>query len=689
MRQWMSLGAAVLVAAGTSFDARQAPDAAQAQPPPQPQSHVTRLPEHAQRVVDYRIGVRLDHATRQLTGQQRLIWRNPSNDVVPDLWFHLYLNAFKSPNSTFFRESRGQLRGITQGEGNWGSIQVTSLKLEDGTDLTSAMRFEQPDDRNAEDQTVMRVPLATPVPPGGTVTLDIAFTAQLPRVFARTGYSGDFYLVGQWFPKIAVYEPAGRRGRKTGGWNSHQFHAFSEFYADFGRYMVEITVPDSFVVGATGRRTQERKNGDGTATYTYEQDDVHDFAWTADPRYVVVRDTFSAAREVTPAEQERVARLLDRPVGEVALTDVEVTLLMQPVHLPQAGRHMRAVKTALKEFGLWYGRYPYGTLTVVDPPEGGEGAGGMEYPTFITVGTNRILNYWPLDRILLPEQVLVHEFGHQFWYGLVANNEFEEAWLDEGINSYSSARLIDRAYGADRSLLSFFGFRLGEIELVRAMNIPTPRPGRVRQPSWEHVDDQSYGFYTYMKPELVLGTLERMLGEETMSRVMRTYHERWRFAHPSSDDFYAVASEVSGQDLHPFFKQTIEGSELLDYEVSSIAAIQLDRPAGAGPERPVEYENTVIIRRLHGVTVPVEIAVKFAGQPPERVTWDGLDEWKKLTFRRTQRIEWAHVDPDHRLLLDVNWLNNAKRLTPDHRVATKWTARWVFWLQNVLRLVGV
>jgi hypothetical protein len=579
---------------------------------------------------------------------------------------------------------------VTQGQDNWGWIQISSLKLEDGTDLTGLMRFEQPDDHNPEDQTVMRVPLAAPVLPGGVVTLDIIFTAQLPRVFARTGYSGDFYLVGQWFPKIAVYEPAGRRGRKTGGWNAHQFHANSEFYADFGRYLVEMTVPGSFVVGATGRRTQERKNGDGTATYTYEQDDVHDFAWTADPRYLVVRDTFSASREVTPAEQERVASLLDRPVGEVALSDVEVTLLLQPVHRPQAGRLMRAVKTALKEFGLWYGRYPYATLTVVDPPEGGEGAGGMEYPTFITSATNRFLNYWPLDGVLLPEQVTIHEFGHQFWYGLVANNEFEEAWLDEGITSYSSARLIDRAYGADRSLISLFGLRLSELEAVRAMNLPTPMPGRSRQPSWEYVNDQSYGFYSYMKPELALGTLERMLGEQTMARVMRTYHERWRFAHPSSDDFYAVASEVSGQDLVPFFKQTIESNAVLDYEVSSIAAVQLDRPPKAAPQHTaVEYENTVVIRRLGGMTVPVEIAVTFAGQPPERVAWDGRDEWKKLTLRRPFRIESAQVDPDRRLLLDVNWLNNAKRLTPDHRVAAKWTARWVFWLQNVLRLVGV
>ncbi len=671
MRHSIAWCAAALVVAGTSFDARQ--------PPAHPQARGPRLPDHAERVVDYRIGVRLDHAMRQLAGQQRLIWRNPSTDSVPDLWFHLYLNAFKDENSTFFKESGGRLRGTTQGPNNFGWIQVNSMKLSDGTDLTGLMRFEQPDDQNPNDQTVMRVPLPSPVPPGGTVTVDIGFTAQLPEVFARTGYAGDFYLVGQWFPKIGVYEPAGRRGRKTGGWNCHQFHAFSEFYADFGRFVVEMTVPERFKVGATGRRTNERKNSDGTATYTYEQDDVHDFAWTADPKFVVVKETFSAAKEVSAAEQEHTATLLDRPVGDVALTDVEITLLMQPAHAPQSGRHMLAVKSALKDFGLWYGRYPYPTLTVVDPPDSGEGAAGMEYPTFVTGGTNRLLNYWPFDRVLLPEQVVVHEFGHQFWYGLVASNEFEEAWLDEGINSYSSARLIDRRYGADRSLLSLFGLRIGELEIARALNTPTPRPGKVRQPSWTYIDDQSYGFYSYMKPELVLGTLERMLGEQTMARVMRTYQERWRFGHPSSDDFYAVASEVSGQDLLPFFKQTIESNDVLDYEVSSVAFVNLDSG----------FENAVVIRRLGGVAVPVEIAAGFEGGAQERVTWDGQDEWKKLSFKRAERIQWAQVDPDRRLRLDVNWLNNARRVAPDHRVAAKWTTRWLFWLQNVLRLVGV
>ena len=111
-----------------------------------------------------------------------------------------------------------------------------------------------------EDRTVLRVPLPRPVPAGGSIAIDIAWHAKLPKVFARTGYARDFYLVGQWFPKLAVYEPAGVRGRNTGGWNCHQFHANSEFYADFGRFDVRMTVPSNFVVGATGERARGRRS---------------------------------------------------------------------------------------------------------------------------------------------------------------------------------------------------------------------------------------------------------------------------------------------------------------------------------------------------------------------------------------------------------------------------------------------
>jgi hypothetical protein len=672
------------------------------------------LPLVSDRVVDYRIWVSLDAVRHRLDGREHLVWRNPSQDQVGDLWFHLYLNAFKNTLSTFLRESGGKLRGDRMAEGQWGWIDITSMRLADGTDLLPRLRYEHPDDGNADDRTVARVVLPHPVPPGGTIALDISFRAQLPRVFARSGYARDYHLVGQWFPKLGVYEPAGMRGRATGGWNCHQYHANSEFYADFGHFLVDITVPSRFVVGATGQRTGRRVNADGTVTCTYEQADVHDFAWAADPNFVEVTRRFSAAREVTESEYRQAATLVSRPLEEMRLSDVDVTLLIQRSHVPQVERHMRAAFAGIKYFGLWYGRYPYPTLTVVDPAFDASGSAGMEYPTFITAGTSLWADTWPFDKVFEgPEGVIVHEFGHQFWYGMVANNEFEEAWLDEGITSYSTGRVMETVFHTAALQLPLF--HATELDTLRMQNGPDRRFDAILTPSWGFVGD--YGFHVYFKAELVLRTLENLLGRPAMARVMRTFQERWRFRHPSSQDFFDTAAEVYGRDpsrsldLSSFFDQTIRGAGVLDYEVESISTRRIqsglgvfDRngkrvttgtpgPVGPGSSDPgppprTQYESTVVVLRRGEVRLPVEIALKFRGLKEERVWWDGRDRWKRLVLVRSGLLEWAHVDPHVRLELDVESLHNSRKAERDNRVPVKWSATLVFVLQQLFAPLG-
>jgi hypothetical protein len=640
-----------------------------------------RLPERADQVVDYHIAVKLDAVRKTLDGQEQLTWKNPSTDTVSELWFHLYLNAFKNSKSTFLHESGGELRGDRMVEGKWGWINVTSMRVA-GVDLMPQARFEHPDDDNADDRTVLRVPLPQPVPPGGTITLDITFKAQLPQVFARSGYAGDYFLVGQWFPKVAVYEPAGMRERKVGGWNCHQYHATSEFYADFGHFLVDITVPSTFVVGATGERRTERANKDGTTTYTYEQSDVHDFAWTADPQFVEVRAKFSATTDVKPAEYAAVSRLLDRPLDEVRLSDVQIILLLQPSHRPQLERHIDAIKAGLKYFGLWYGRYPYRTITVVDPGLGGSGSEGMEYPTFITGGTTLLANWGPFKDTVGPEMVVVHEFGHQFWYGMEANNEFEEAWLDEGINSYSTGRVMETAfarYGSEQ----LPGVHLNERDMLRVLNSPEFRFGIIQQPAWTYQDSEDYAFFSYMKPELTLRTLENYLGRQTMARIMRTFQERWRFRHPCTDDFFAVANEVAGQDLSWYLNAAIKTNQILDYEVGSVTSTQV------GWGKTPSYRSQVIVQRRGEMVMPVDIALKFEGQPVQRIHWDGADRFVRYDFTRAQPLLWANVDPDRKIELDVDWLNNSRRTSSDARVATKWSMSLMFVVQALLAWVGV
>ncbi|HEY6051608.1 MAG TPA: M1 family peptidase, partial [Thermoanaerobaculia bacterium] len=233
-------------------------------------------------VVEYRIRAALDPKTHVVDGTERLVWRNPSTDAVGELRFHLYLNAFKNTRSTFFRESGGRLRGdrFDAKRDEWGAIDVLSLRTAAGTDLLPRARKVQPDGNDPSDETVLAVPLPVPVGPRGEIVLDVAFRSKLPRIFARTGFVRDYHLVGQWFPKLGVYEPAGMRGRTAGGWNCHAFHANSEFYADFGDYDVTLTVPSEYVVGATGRQVSAKRSGSRTEC-RYVQENVHDFAWTA------------------------------------------------------------------------------------------------------------------------------------------------------------------------------------------------------------------------------------------------------------------------------------------------------------------------------------------------------------------------------------------------------------------------
>src|SRR5438477_6062285 len=337
-------------------------------------------------VVEYTIQAILDAAAHAVDGQERLVWRNPSAEPVGELRFHLYLNAFKNNRSTFMRESGGQLRGDRAGrrKDDWGWIDVTSIKTA-GAELKPGFRFVQPDGNDPEHQTVLAVPLPTAVPPHGEIALDIAFRAKLPKIFARTGYVRDYFLVGQWFPKIGVYEPAGLRQRPAGGWNCHAFHANSEFYADYGSWDVSIRVPSNFVIGATGKRVSETRAGDRT-TYRYLQKNVHDFAWTAEPRWRVTEFTFDPARDVPAGWSARAAQELGMTEAEIALKPISVRLLMQPGHERGRDRYLRSIKEGISFYGLWFGAYPYETLTVVDPPDDGFGSGGMECPTFISGG---------------------------------------------------------------------------------------------------------------------------------------------------------------------------------------------------------------------------------------------------------------------------------------------------------------
>ena len=627
------------------------------------------LAQLSPRNANYEIDVSLDPATKRLTGRQTLRWRNTSNDLIPELQFHLYLNGFKNDKSTFMRESGGQLRGEYIDKNDklaWGSIDLLSTRLthDNGNgsaeNLTNKARFIQPDDSNTDDRTVISIPLKTPIRPGERVVIDMVFRAKLPRIFARTGFSRDYFLVGQWFPKIGVYESPGTRYQTgpRGRWNCHQFHAHSEFYADYGVYDVRITTPQNYVIGATGQLQAETANkARNTKTLRYHAEDVVDFAWTASPHFEVVNDVWQ------------------RQSGG----KVSIRLLMQPEHRSQADRHLFAVKAALAYFDKVLGRYPFPTLTIVDPPLHGAGSAGMEYPTFITAGTS-----WGIPSgIRAPEMVTVHEFGHQYFMQLLASNEFEEAWLDEGFNQYFEGRIMDETYGPKSSQIDLFGFRMGDMENSRDsyVRLDNPAIGPSFGNTWQ-LPDGYYGQLTYSKTATWLRTLEGLLGRKTMDEIMRTYFLRWQFRHPNANSFIAIVNEIApartrfryGPDMNWFFDQVLYGDKVCDYELVKIR----NRKQGNATR------STIQVMRRGDAQMPVDVLVHFDDGKELMLFWDGKARTQTFTINQKAEVVWATVDPKQKLYIDTNFNNNSLTLNPSSAPAAKFSAKMLFWIQNWL-----
>jgi hypothetical protein len=615
----------------------------------------------SQRVVAYQIDANYHPQNHSLDAQETLTWTNYTGQPQDRLPFHLYLNAFQ-PKSTFTREgyesgNRDVRVGAVWEDKKFGEDVIKSLEVAGMGDLTGKLRFIHPDDDNADDRTVVEVPLVRPVAPNERVTFKIVFHDQFPEVVARTGYKRDFLLAGQWFPKIGVWW--------KNAWNCHQFHASTEFFADFGTYDVKVTLPSHFNVGATGVQTEETAHADGTKTLVFRAEDVHDFAWTADPTTRIVEDTVT-----------------------ISSGTVKLRLLMQPGHMASAPRYMAALKGTMKKFDEWIGPYPYSQVTVVDPPHGGEAAGGMEYPTFITALTT----WWMFDGLKLPELVVEHEFGHQYWYGMVATNEFEEAWLDEGIDQYTECKVMDALYGREVDTLNTRVATAGERGMDHRGYIGVAELDPMTRRGWQFLNFSSYGGISYDKTAVVLLTLEHLIGEQKVREAQHVYFERYRFKHPTADDFMNTVNEVVGQNLDWYWNQAVRGTQVLDYAILSAKSLRADWADKNAPKKvqkgKTEYVSSVVVQRKGDFVFPVTLQAKFDNGETIREQWDGQDRWRRYTWRKKSQLIAAEIDPNHAIPLDRDLFNNSWRRDSDSRATRKIAGYWMLWTQWFAQLLA-
>ncbi|HET7784668.1 MAG TPA: M1 family metallopeptidase [Myxococcales bacterium] len=651
-------------------------------------------------VANYDLQATLDPVRHTVEGKERLSWKNRSAETISSLYVHLYLNAFEGPGSTFMQEKvryGGFRTGVETKKGEWGFIELKQV--------TQAGRpvpwvFVHPDGGPGTDRTVARLDLPQPVPPGGTTVLEMEFHDQLPRVVARTGWFDTYHLVAQWFPKVGVLELPGERGATLPRWNCHEFHLHSEFYADFGSYRATLTVPRGYVLGSVGTEAAPPEQVAEGVRYRIAQDRVHDFAFAAWDGFQVLEGDYRAEQAGAP--------------------DVHIKVL-HPAEYARAARiALDSTRDALAYFSRTLGAYPYRQVTVVVPPYNAMESGGMEYETFFT--TVGALGPPLLDLVRF---VTVHEFGHGYFMGLLASNEFEEPFLDEGLNEFWDARMLQGTplQISAPGLLGWLGLRSPPLAWFDLERSGTRRfqADPIAGNSWDRWSRASYGL-VYSRTALVFHDLEQRLGGDVLARGFREYYRRWRFRHPSTADLEEVLAEASGGTVREWFAEQVYGIAPVDDRIESIetrervpepgtsarpdgSRVEVDEgqarereragreafrkahpDARSGAPGPFPWESVVQARR-YAAHVPQRLTVRFEGGEEQTLEWPAGERWHRWVFERPVRVSSAQLDADRSVLLDLDKLDDGRTREASPLASRRWTLELQSWAAVALSLL--
>jgi hypothetical protein len=731
-----------------------------------------QMPEESAKTIDYRMECQLLDEGKVVRGLMRATWRNQTEAATNELWWHVYNNAFSGRDSVWLKEahqyeySGGRLPreySSTDIEDVWLSdLAGDSLGGSDGTPL--ALRWEWvPQAKAPNDRTVFKIKLPRPVAPGESVSVLVQFQARLAPAYRRNGWGSEGYVhAAQWYPKLGVFEQLDGKWQ----WNCLPYRMLVEFYADYADFDLKLIVPaeyrDKLVATGTQQGPVEEMQ-DGSLQYHYRAQDVHDFAWTGDPQALHRTRVWREEDYRDEAEEKRVAAALGRSVEEVRPTGpVNMYLLLQPEHSEFEDRYFDATGKALYYFGLWYGKYPYETISIVDPAHDASWTGGMEYPRLFTAGVKKGAH----ERVHDPEGVTVHEFGHQYWYGLVGTDEFRHAWMDEGFCVFSTQRVLRKAFQPELQTYRVAGFdRLGRAPLgwprdgsglrglttlrrfetpelagIPGLSVELFRPDSIARflaetpglSYWPQVQDDAVhglrrayrtdfyqpiatpsgdlfewnlrGVNTYSRPAMTLETMARLMGEERWTRLMRAYHERFRFGHPRPADWldivleFATGARVGGDegaiiDWVGFWRQAYRGNEILDFGVHRVVNLPHLIDDASEPSRvrtaPDQWDVHIELRRFGDFEVPVEFDVTWSDGETTRHLWGGNTEthaWRELGSPR--RVVQVVVDPDQHLVLDRDWLNNTYTVDVQDDLAAEAGARALLWAESVLHYFG-
>jgi hypothetical protein len=556
--------------------------------------------------VEYRIEATLDERTDVLTGRARLRYTNHAPAAIDTLFFHQHLNAFR-PNSAWARRELqfGQRRFQDLGPDEHAFERLTRVEV-DG-------RQVQPVYPGAPDSTVVAVPLPAPLASGQRAEVRLNWQARLSTTPRRQGRQGRHYDWAHWYPRIAVFN--------QDGWNYQTLLPQGEFWGEFATYDVTLDVAADQVIGATGVPVEgdpgwERVRARGEIHYRrdaypataaaslgllpartaagrkrvrWRADDVIHFAWGADPQFVYEGGLWR---------------------------DVPVHVLYQRAAAQEWGNGVALERTfnAMEWTDSLFGRYVYPQITNLHRIE----SGGTEFPMLIMDGS-------------ASQGLIVHEILHQYLHAILANNEWRDGWLDEGLTSF---------------LTNWYWEAQGQQDVWdRAIRATRERDGRgIRQPialpGPDFADFQTYVFKTYTRASVVFLMLREMVGEDTMIRILRTFYEQNKLSHVDEHDLRRAVNQATGQDLDWFFDQWLHTTATLDYGITDARTERL---------RDGRWRTRVEVERSGEAWMPVELRVGEAV-----VTLESRDRRQVAEVVTRERPEEAVLDPRGVLVLDVN-----------------------------------
>jgi hypothetical protein len=497
-----------------------------------------------QQQLRYTIEAELNDTEKSITGFETVVYKNNAPNTLDFIWFHLWPNAYKHDSTAMMMQIQSDSSRKEKATAfSPGSIDGLVFKVNGKLAQTQAHANPQYID-------ITKVVLPAPLLPGDSVVITTPFKVMLPPYFSRSGHADGEFMVCQWYPKPAVFDRQ--------GWHEFPYLDMGEFYSEYADYVVSLTVPSAYVVGATGSLlTQEEaevykrigaKNASSRKkdltlytspfntpkkTLSYFAKQVPDFAWFADKSFIIQYDTVKLHS----------GRTIDA-----------FSYYHNKKKTPWVNS-IDYIKDAIHHYSTWIGEYEYPTVQAVEGPKNNS-SGGMEYP-MITLITS------PDETAETLDGVITHEVGHNWFMSMLGSNERDHTWMDEGLNTFFQFRYEAEKYRGN----SVFGKNIPAnvkrlppdqfLDLVyNAIHKGVPMNSAMDVTASMFPSSREYGLASYIKAALWMRLLEIHVGPEKAQNAIQLYFQQWKNKHPQPADMQASFEKATGENLDDFFGLT-------------------------------------------------------------------------------------------------------------------------------------